>query len=131
MAEKKINDYTIGDTQDPTIAESYLPVDEAFMVDETVSASDEHVQALEKVFGPSETGSKDNALEVLRMAEADANISAAMLPMTDASDAVLKAQSFMDQSDYFRANAPLNDFEDRIVIRSCEIHAIAARGETD
>lgn len=127
-AEKKLSGLTIGDTEDPTNAARYLPFDMSMALTESFNATEENKQALEKAQGLMQTGSADDAIEVLRLASIDVNISVALLPIAEASEQLEKAQTFIDEGKYFDANVALKAMEDSIVVRTFSIDAIPQQG---
>ncbi|ARE38613.1 hypothetical protein RGUI_0472 [Rhodovulum sp. P5] len=127
-ADKTLNDLTIGDTEDPTNPTQYLPFDMSMALTDHFVATEENKQALEKAYGLIQTGSPDDAVEVLRLASIDVNVSAAMLPVVEASDQLQQAQTFIDNGDYYKANLALKALEDSVIIRSFSIDEIPQQG---
>jgi hypothetical protein len=130
-AEKALNDLTIGDTDDPTNAARYLPFDMSMALTEAFTASPENQQALEKATGLMQSGASDEAVDVLRLASIDVNISAALLPVVEVSDQFEKAQTFIDEGKYYEANLALKAVEDSIVVRTFSIDAIPQQGDAE
>jgi TolA-binding protein len=130
-AEKKFNDLTIGDTEEPESAERFLPFDMSMALTETFQATPENTQALEKAYGMMQTGSQDEAIEVLRMASIDVNVSAAMLPIAEVTTQLQNAQNFIDEGKYYDANLALKAVEDSVVVRSFSIDAIPQQGDIE
>jgi hypothetical protein len=130
-AEKTLNDLTIGDTEDPTNAARYLPFDMSMALTEAFTASPENQQALEKATSLMQSGASDEAVDVLRLASIDVNISAALLPVVEVSDQFEKAQTFIDEGKYYEANLALKAVEDSIVVRTFSIDAIPQQGDAE
>ncbi|MEC9196646.1 MAG: YfdX family protein [Pseudomonadota bacterium] len=128
-AEKSLDDLTIGDTEDPTNAARYLPFDMSMAVSENFKATKENTQALERAYGLMQTGSPDDAIEVLRVASIDMNVSTAMLPIVEASAQFEKAQTLVDEGKYFEANLALKAVEDSIIVQTFSIDAIPQQGD--
>ncbi|MBN2905827.1 MAG: YfdX family protein [Rhodobacteraceae bacterium] len=128
-AEKTMNDLTIGDTEDPTNPTQYLPFDMSMTLTDGFVATDENKLALEKAYGLMQTASPDDAIEVLRLASIDVNVSAALLPIVEASEQVQKAQTFLDDGEYFKANLALKALEDSVITRTFSIDAIPQQGD--
>jgi len=128
-ADKTLNDLTIGDTEDPSNPTEYLPFDMSMALTDNFVATEANKQALEKAYGLMQTGSRDDAVEVLRLASIDVNVSAAMLPVVEASEHLQQAQDLIDQGDYYKANLELKALEDSVVIRSFSIDAIPQQGD--
>ena len=85
--------------------------------------------ALEKASGLIKSDDSDEAIEVLRLAAIDLNISAALLPDAPSMESLKKASDLIDSKDYFDANLALKSIEDSVVIRSFGIDAIPAQGD--
>ncbi|KNG94596.1 YfdX family protein [Pseudaestuariivita atlantica] len=130
-SEKELNDLTIGDTEAPEGAVRYLPFDMSMSLSETFEGTEVNKQALEKFYGLMQSGSPDDAVEVLRLAEIEVNVTAALLPITEASDLLLKAQTLIDEGKYFEANLALKAMEDAVIVRSFSIDAIPEQGADD
>lgn len=128
-AEKRLNDLTIGDTEDPVDPTAFLPFDMSMALTDHFVATEANKQALEKAYGLIQTGSPDDAVELLRLASIDVNVSAAMLPVVSASDALQRAQTSLDQGDYYQANLALKALEDSVIVRSFSIDAIPQQGD--
>ncbi|MEZ5714241.1 MAG: YfdX family protein [Paracoccaceae bacterium] len=127
-AEKKFNDITIGDTENPESADRYLPFDVSVALDEDFVVTPENKTALDTANQQVRNGDKDSAIETLNLARIDANLSAALLPVADVTTHLDKAQTFMDEGKYFDANVALKAVEDSILIRSYTIDAIPQQG---
>lgn len=128
-AEKTLNDLTIGDTEDPANPTQYLPFDMSMALTDHFVATAENKQALQKAYGLMQTGSPGDAVEVLRLASVDVNVSAALLPVVEASAQLQQAQTFIEEGDYFKANLALKALEESVIIRSFSIDAIPQQGD--
>jgi uncharacterized membrane protein len=128
-AEKSFNDLTIGDTENPADGERYLPFDMSMALSETFQATDENKAALEKAYGMMKSGAQDDAVEVLRMASIDVNVSTAMLPVNGVTDNLQKAQDFIDSGKYFDANLALKAVEDSVIVRTFSLDEIPQQGD--
>ncbi|MEC3862857.1 YfdX family protein [Mesobacterium sp. TK19101] len=129
VAEKGLNDLTIGDTEMPDNAARYLPFDMSMVLSDNFVPSEDATQALNQAGDQIKQGNTDQALETLRLASVDVNVSAALLPVADTSDQLEKAQTLMDQGKYFEANLQLKKIEDSVIIRSFSIDAIPQQGD--
>ncbi len=130
-AEKGLNDMTIGDTEDPSSSAKYLPFDMSMALTEDFSATDENKAALEKAYGLMQTGSKDDALEVLRLASINVDVSAALLPVASTAEHLQDAQTLIDQGKYHEANVALKALEDSVVVRTYAINSIPQQGNIE
>ncbi len=130
-AEKGLNDLTIGDTEDPSSSAKYLPFDMSMALTEDFNATDQNKAALQKAYGLMQTGSKDDALDVLRLASIDVDVSAALLPVASTAEHLQDAQTLIDQGKYHEANLALKAVEDSVVVRSYAIDAIPQQGNIE
>ncbi|MHA3914452.1 YfdX family protein [Halovulum sp. GXIMD14793] len=130
-AELKFNDLTIGDTEVPEGAAEFLPFDISMTLDETFTVTEEAKQALTEAGALFQSGSDDEAIETLRLASIDVNISAALLPIVDTSEQLTAAQAALDEGKYFEANLALKALEDGVVVRVFSIDAIPEQGNAE
>lgn len=127
-AEKKLNDYTIGDTEDPTNAARYLPFDSTITVSHARSLTREGIDALAQAYKLASSGAKSTVATAPLDDLADVSISVAMLPVSAASDHLVVAQHFLDKGAYFEANIALKAFEDSILMRTYALDSIPQQG---
>ncbi|MCB1339299.1 MAG: YfdX family protein, partial [Maritimibacter sp.] len=127
-AEKTLNDMTIGDTEDPSNAQRYLPFDMSMTLSEDFTVTDESKEALDKANGLIQQGSTDDAIEVLRLASVDVNVTSALLPVVATTDQLEQARTLIDEGKYFEANLALKAIEDSVIVRSFSIDAIPQQG---
>lgn len=130
-AEKELNDFTIGDTEDPSSAAKFLPFNLSMALSEDFQSTPETAEALEKAQGLIQSGSTDDAIDVLRLASIDVDISAAMLPVEGASEQLQKAQDLLDDGKYFEANLALKEMEDSVVVRTYSLDMIPQQGAAE
>ncbi|MCU4653295.1 YfdX family protein [Roseibacterium sp. SDUM158016] len=127
-AESTFNDLVLRDTEDPANAARYLPFDMSMALTETFTDTEENRQALQEAAGLMQSGAQDEAVQVLRLAQIDVNVSAAMLPVLETSESLARAQAMIDNGQFFEANLALKDVEDSILVRSFSIDAIPLQG---
>lgn len=130
-AESSLNDLTLGNTEDPTNTARYLPFDMSMALTEGFTATEENQEALQQASGLMQNGSPDDAIEVLRLASIDVNISAALLPVVETSDQFAAAETFIDEGQYFEANLALKAIEDSIIVNTFSIDAIPLQGAVE
>ena len=127
--ETDLKQLLIADTDKRDAKPEYLPFDMSMMLTDRFEATAEKKAALEKAGGLMKSGEQDAAIEVLRLASVDLDISAALLPQ-DVSMTHLKAAADMVKSGrYFEANRELKAIEDSIVVRTFGIDAIPVQGD--
>lgn len=129
QGEVDIKALLVADTEKADAKREYLPFDMSMALTDTYTATKENEAALEKATGLMQTGDKNKAIEVLRVAAVDLNISAAMLPETASMESLKKAAELIDGKNYFDANLALKSIEDSIVVRTFGIDSIPAQGQ--
>lgn len=123
--------FQVKDTKNPGSDAKYLPIDVSMGLSETFTDTKENKAALQKAYGMMQSGSKDQALDVLRAAAVDVNMTAALLPMQDTGAQLAKARSLIDQGKYFEANLALKAIEDSVVVQSYALNAIPQQGNIE
>ncbi len=119
----------VADTEKADAKPEYLPFNMSMSLSESFKATKENEAALEKAYGLMQTGDKDAAVDVLRVASIDVNISAALLPEASSMDHLKQAAELIDKKEYFAANLALKEIEDSVVVRSFSINAIPQQGD--
>lgn len=123
-SEKDWNDLTIGDTEDPSNADRLLPIDVSMSLGETFVPGEATGDALKTATAQLQSGQHDAALNTLRVAEIDVNVSAAMLPIAATHQALQDASNALANGDMTAADQALAKLGDAIVVRSFSIDGI-------
>ncbi|TNF18285.1 MAG: YfdX family protein [Rhodobacteraceae bacterium] len=127
--ESDLQALRIAGSGDTEAGPDYLPFDLSMALSESFRATGDTRAALEKANGLMQAGDKDAAIDVLRVASIDVNISAALLPEASSMDHLKQAAALIDQEDYFAANLALKEIEDSVLVRSFGINAIPQQGD--
>ncbi|NIZ12950.1 YfdX family protein [Phaeobacter sp. HF9A] len=131
MSEKRFNDLTIGDTEEPELAARFLPIDSAMSLSETYKPTDDSKAALDKAQDLMQQGKTDDALNVLRLASVDVNVQTALLPIDSVTTQLNEAKAQIDKGDYYTANLTLKELEVPVLMRSYSVDAIPQQGTSD
>lgn len=115
---------TVSDTEDPASAERFLPIDVAMSLGENFVPTPETGEALKAAKAQFQTGSDDKALDTLRVANVDVNVSAALVPVSATMDSLQQAQAALKSGDKVAADKALGAIEQSIVVRGFAIDGI-------
>ena len=127
-AEATLKDKLIPDIAVKDSKPMYLPFDTNMALAESYTVTPEIKVVLDKATGLFQVGTPNEAVDVLREAGVEVQISTAMLPW-EASQAHLKeAAKLIGEAKYHEANVALKAFEDSVVVRSFGIKEIPAQG---
>ncbi len=131
QGETDLRALRVADTEKSGAKPEYLPFDMSMALTDTFKGTTENKAALEKAEGLMSSGSKDEAIEVLRVAAVDLNISAALLPEASSMESLKKASALIDAKTYFDANLTLKSIEESVIVRSFGIDAIPEQGNVE
>lgn len=118
----------VADTETADAKPDFLPFDMSISLSESFEATTDNQAALEKANVLMQAGDKDAAIDVLRVASIDVNISAALLPEKSSMDHLKQAADLIDKKEYFSANLALKEIEDSVLVRNFGINAIPVQG---
>ncbi|MGO4909478.1 YfdX family protein [Pseudorhodobacter sp. W20_MBD10_FR17] len=121
----------VADSDKADAAKAFLPFDMSMALTDTFKPTQESEKALKEAKGLMTSGEKDKAIEVLRVASVDLNISAALLPEQGSLDKLKQATDLLEGQEYFAANLALKSIEDSVVVRNFGIDAIPAQGNIE
>lgn len=124
LTPKLMKDFTLADSKT-----NFLPFDMSMSLTEGFKATEENKLALQKAYGLFESAAPDDAIEVLRVASIDIQVSAAMLPYDTTLTALDNAIGNIEDGDYFAANLDLKGITDSVVVRQFGIDAIPVQGD--
>ncbi len=127
--ESDLKALRVADNEKADAKPEYLPFDISMSLSESFKASKENEAALEKASGLMKAGDKDAAVDVLRVASIDVNITAALLPEEISMEHLKAAADMIEKTDYFAANLALKEIEDSVLVRTYNINAIPLQGD--
>jgi len=119
-----MRDFTLVDTEN-----NYLPFDMSMSLTEDFDATEENKLALQRAYGLFESAEPEDAIEVLRVAEIDVRVSAAMLPFEATLTRLDDALGNIGDKDYFDANLDLKAIEDSVIVNTFSIDAVPQQGD--
>ncbi|WP_371228203.1 YfdX family protein [Roseovarius sp. 2305UL8-3] len=108
---------------------NYLPFDMSMSLTEAFDATEENKLALQKAYGLFESAEPDEAVEVLRLAEIEVQVAAALLPYDETITNLDDAIGNIIDGDYFDANLELKAIEDSVILREFSIDAVPEQGD--
>lgn len=86
-------------------------------------------QALDQANDLIQQGAPDDAVELLRLASVDVNVTVAMLPVVSTTGQLEAAATLIDDGKYFDANVALKAIEDSVILRRFSIDEIPQQGD--
>ena len=131
QGDKTMVDKLIRDFASPNSSDTYLPFDMSMSLTEGFTQTDENKLALEKAYGLMQTAKADEAVQVLKLAEIDVNVQAAMLPYEATLASLDGAIGNIEDGKFFDANIALKSIEDSIIVRTFGIDAIPQQGNIE
>lgn len=120
---------TVGDTQNKDSDLRFLPVNASMALGETFVMTPEAGDALKTAGAQMQKGDKDQALETLRVADVQLEMTVAMLPLNGVDAALATAGKSVTDGDYYAANLALKGVLDSVEIRSYGVDAIPVQGD--
>ncbi|OSP55977.1 YfdX family protein [Pseudoruegeria sp. SK021] len=124
-ADKMMRDFQAADNTG-----FYLPFDLNMALSETFVPTPDDQVALQKAAELFQTEAADEAIEVLRVASIDLQVSAALLPYDSTVQNLEAAIGNIEAGKYFEANIDLKAVEDSVIVRDFSIDAVPAQGNT-
>ncbi|MDN5787958.1 YfdX family protein [Pseudorhodobacter sp.] len=128
QGETDLKALRVADTEKTDAQADYLPFDVSMMLTDSFQPTDANKAAVKKAQDQMSSGDKNAAIDTLRLASVDVNISAAMLPESASMDNLNKAADLIKQKNYFDANLALKSIEDSVIVRSFGVDAIPVQG---
>lgn len=129
-AEADFDAYLMQDFPSADGAYDYLPFDMSMSLSDTFVATEENALALQQAQGLFESASPDEAVEVLRLADIEVQVSVALMPYDQTRSHLAEAVADIEAGNYFEANLELKAIGDSIVVRTFAIDAIPVQGAT-
>lgn len=126
LSDKLMRDFTLVDSKT-----NYLPFDMSMTLTEAFDATEENKLALQKAYGLFESAEPDEAVEVLKLAEIDVQVTAALLPYDATLTALDGAIGNIEDGDYFDANLDLKSISDSVIMRAFSIDAVPMQGDIE
>lgn len=126
--ETELKALRVADTEQADATPEYLPFEMSMMLTDRFQPTEESKAALQEAETLMQSGDRDKAIDVLRLASVDIDVSAAMLPDASSMENLKKATDLIESADYYEANLALKAIEDSVIVRSFNIDAIPAQG---
>lgn len=130
-AEAELPSYMMRDFPEAASEYNFLPFDMSMTLTEDFQASEENAQALQQAQGLFESADPDAAVEVLKLAEIDVQVSVAMLPYETTMQGLNAAITDITSGEFYRANLDMKAIEDSIQVRTFLIDEVPAQGVTE
>ena len=129
-AQGQVAQYAVK-TQKPAAAgDAYIPFDSSMTLSEGFKATPEKQATLVKANEHIANGESKKAVEVLKAANIDLTLSAALIPANASVAHVNDAIALMKEQKFYEANLALKAIEDSVIIDSYSVDAIPVQGAT-
>jgi hypothetical protein len=126
--EHAIDTHEVATTATNTDADAYIPFEMSVGLAEGFVPSEEMTDDLREASQQFDQGNHKTAIEVLRLANIDVTVSAAMLPARASLVHVQDAIKLLDEKKYYEANLTLKALEDSVVFETYNAASIPAQG---
>ncbi len=127
-AKALVPTHAIKDKKTPQAGDSYLPIDTSLTLAEGFKATPEKQTAIGKANEHLSKGDHKQAVEVLKAANIDITVSAALIPTQASLAHVADAAKLMGEKKYYEANIALKAVEDSIIIVSYSLDDVPKQG---
>ena len=128
MAEKAVGEYQIKTNKSTNSADAFIPFDMKIELSEGFVPTEDKHEHLVKANEYLKSGDQQKAIEVLRLANIEVTVSAAMLPAKSSMKHVKDAVDLLKNSKFYEANLALKAVEDSVILDFYSIDAIPAQG---
>ena len=128
MAEKAVSEYQIKTNKSANSADAFIPFDMKIELSEGFVPTEDKHEHLVKANEYLKSGDQQKAIEVLRLANIEVTVSAAMLPAKSSMKHVKDAVDLLKNSKFYEANLALKAVEDSVILDFYSIDAIPVQG---
>ncbi|MEE4014824.1 YfdX family protein [Roseibium sp. FZY0029] len=127
-AQAAMDTYAIKDKKTPKEGDSYLPFDSSLSLAEGFVPTQDKQETLLKANEHLAKGESRKAAEILKLANVDVTVSAALVPAKTGLAHVSDAAKLIGEKKYYEANLALKAVEDSIVVENYSVDAVPAQG---
>lgn len=130
-AETDLSPLLMRDPEAADIEHSFLPFGVQMALTEGFQATEENALALQRARGLYESADPEAAVEVLRLASIDVQVTAALLPYEATLEGLNTAIADINSGAFYQANLDLRQIEHSIQVRNFMIDQVPAQGITN
>ena len=128
VAEKSISDYQIKTKSPSDTNDAFIPFDMKIELSEGFVPSEDKQPHIVKANEHLKKGEQHQAIEVLRLANIEVTVSAALLPAKTSIKHIKDAVNLINDSKFYEANLALKAVEDSVILDYYSIDAIPVQG---
>ena len=128
VAEKSITDFQIKTKSPSDNTDAFIPFDMKIELSEGFVPSEDKHSHIVKANEHLKKGEQHQAIEVLRLANIEVTVSAALLPAKTSINHVKDAVNLINDSKFYEANLALKAVEDSVILDYYSIDAIPVQG---
>lgn len=129
-AKSSASDITITPQKSDAAKDRYVPFDVSMALAEGFTPTQDKAEPLKQAHEQMTNGDQKQAAEVLRLADIDVVVSAALLPIDGTTQNAADASKLMDQGKYYEANLALKKIEDSILVDTYDLTGVPTQGHT-
>ncbi|TYC69018.1 YfdX family protein [Stappia sp. BW2] len=127
-AQTAMSTYAIKDKKTPKEGDSYLPFDSSLSLAEGFVPTQDKQETLLKANEHLAKGESKKAAEILKLANVDVTVTAALVPANASVAHVTDAAKLIGEKKYYEANLALKAIEDSVVVENYSVDAVPAQG---
>ncbi|MGJ8628354.1 MAG: YfdX family protein [Sulfitobacter sp.] len=127
-AKENVESYALKNAKASDEGEMYLPFDSSVSLVEGFLPSKEKQPAIEEANGHLANGDNVKAIEVLRLANVDVTVSAAIIPLNKTVSHVNDAVKLINEGKFYEANLALKAVEDSVFVDAYSIDEVPSQG---
>ncbi|WP_346892310.1 YfdX family protein [uncultured Roseibium sp.] len=127
-AQAAMDTYAIKDKKTPKEGDSYLPFDSSLSLAEGFVPTQDKQQSLVKANEYLAKGNSKKAVEILKLANVDVSVSAALIPAKAGLAHVTDAAKLIGEKKYYEANLALKAIEDSVVVENYSVDEVPVQG---
>ena len=128
MAEKSITDYQIKTKSPSDTNDAFIPFDVKIGLSEGFVPTEDKQPHIVKANEHLKKGEQQQAIEVLRLANIEVTVSAALLPAQTSINHIKDAVNLINDNKFYEANLALKAVEDSVILDYYSIDAIPLQG---
>ncbi|GJL81394.1 MAG: protein YfdX [marine bacterium B5-7] len=128
VVNDSVKDFAVANVTPTLKDDSYVPFDTSMTLSEDFVPTPEKQVTIGKANDHLAKGDKDKALETLKLADIDVNLSAAFIPSKASIGHIEDAIKLIGEGKYYEANLALKAIEDSVVVQSFNMDEVPTQG---
>ena len=128
-AQMSAKDFAVATSKGNQSGDSYLPVDMSISLAEGFVATEEKSDKLKAANAHMMKGETKKAAEVLKLANIDVSVAAALIPANASVGHAKDAERLIAEKRFYEANLALKAIKDSVVVESYGVDSLPAQGK--